>query len=427
VRTLAQSAFTISLAAALLGGGCGGSQSPISAPGVTPQTSAISARTAAQSPSGSYQQLYRFQPRSDGIRPAAGLLNVHGTLYGTTPAGGLSHMGAIYSISSSGVEKLLYRFRGGADGSDPQSGLIDVKGRLYGTTEYGGSSNAGTVYSVSLSGREKVLYAFKGNSDGANPRAGLTDVNGLMYGTTFDSGGSGCFQGCGTVFSITTSGQESVLHSFTGGFSDGGRPRGELIDDEGVLYGTTESGGSAVLGTVFSISPAGVEKVLYSFQGRYSGKYVDGNGPLSGLIRLNDMLYGTTYGGGYGTCPDGCGTVYRVSTAGAEKLIYSFGDGSDGAYPVASLVGVHDVLYGTTLGGGGGSSCFLYGTCGTVYSVTTRGVESVLYRFAGHTDGSSPVAPLTNANGNLYGATQYGGDRDIRGHYGFRTVFALTL
>jgi uncharacterized repeat protein (TIGR03803 family) len=84
-------------------------------------------------------------------------------------------------------------------------------------------------------------------------------------------------------------------------------------------------------------------------------------------------------------------------------------------------------LYGTTQGGGSGSSCFLYGTCGTVYSVTTHGVETVLYGFAGLTDGSSPVAPLTIANGTLYGTTQYGGDRDVRGHYGFGTVFALKL
>jgi uncharacterized repeat protein (TIGR03803 family) len=187
VRTFAQSALTISLAAALLAG-CGGSQPP----GAMPQTSAISpTRSATHRFSASYQQLFRFHPPKDGTHPAAGLLDVNGTLYGTTQNGGLSRRGTVYSISTSGVEKVLYRFRGGSDGLYPLSDLVNVNGTLYGTTSQGGSGS-GTVYSVSTSGREKVLYAFKGGSDGAHPLAGLVDVNGKLYGTTYQGGGSGC-------------------------------------------------------------------------------------------------------------------------------------------------------------------------------------------------------------------------------------------
>jgi uncharacterized repeat protein (TIGR03803 family) len=181
------------IVAALLAG-CGGSQPPIGAP-VTMQAGTIaSARSAAHSLSVSYHQLFRFhQPVIDGSHPNAGLLDVNGTLYGTTANGG-GGSGTVYRISTSGVEKVLHRFLGGADGISPESVLVDVNGTLYGTTRVGGGSGCsygcGTVYRVSASGTEKVLYAFKGGSDGAYPIAGLIDVNGTLYGTTSEGGSS---------------------------------------------------------------------------------------------------------------------------------------------------------------------------------------------------------------------------------------------
>ena len=435
MRIFAQSALTIGLTAALLGG-CGGLQPP----GATPQTSAIPpARSAAHRFSASYQQLFRFHPPKDGTHPASGLLDVNGTLYGTTQNGGLSRRGTVYSISTGGVEKVLYRFRGGSDGSNPLSDLINVNGTLYGTTSQGGGSGCssghddgcGTVYSVTTSGREKVLHAFKGgNSDGGDPLAGLIDVNGTLYGTTAYGGGSGCKltgfpTGCGTVFSVTTTGKETVLHSFGG--TDGENPAADLIDVNGLLYGTTIFGGAGCgCGTVFSITPTGAENVLYAFQG-----VSDGYWPLSALIDVNGTLYGTTNGGGT-YCATGsgvtCGTVYSVSTTGAKKIIYQFTGGADGRNPQAGLIEVNGALYGTTpLGGVANCRGAIGGTCGTLYSVTTGGVETVLYRFASGTDGANPIAPLTNVNGTLYGTTIQGGDFDrCCIIYGYGTFFAFT-
>ena len=201
-------------------------------------------------PLGLLEQLYRFRR---GSHPIAALINVNGTLYSTTYGAidglGGGGYGTAYSITTSGAHKLLYRFRGGSDGHNPH-GLLNVNGTLYGTTTFGGGYECndssgvgcGTVYSISTSGTEKVLYAFKGGSDGAFPLAGLIDVNGTLYGTTSE-GGSGCNSsgeeiGCGTVFSITASGQETVLHRFARS------PRwhisgASLIDVNGTLYGTT--------------------------------------------------------------------------------------------------------------------------------------------------------------------------------------------
>jgi uncharacterized repeat protein (TIGR03803 family) len=227
----------------------------------------------------------------------------------------------------------------------------------------------------------------------------------------------------GTVFSLTTRGKEAVLHRF--GYYDGQIP-GDLIDVNGVLYGTTSIGGSASYGTFFNITTTGVEKMLYSFQGGSDGMH-----PQGGLIEVNGTLYGTTIMGGQtgSGCSGQCGTIFRVSTSGAEKVIYRFAGGSDGAAPAAAPIELNGVLYGTTAAGGGGSSCFLNedGTCGTIFSVTTGDVETVLYRFVGGTDGFYPAAQLTNVNGTLYGTTVLGGDDDrccrVDGH---GTIFTLS-
>ena len=91
---------------------------------------------------------------------------------------------------------------------------------------------------------------FRWRSDGVDPDAGLTNVRGTLYGTTYDGGASSN----GTVFTITTSGAESVIHSFAGG-SDGSGPAADLINVGGVLYGTTSGGGASASGTVLGSRP----------------------------------------------------------------------------------------------------------------------------------------------------------------------------
>ena len=59
---------------------------------------------------------------------------------------------------------------------------------LYGTTLGGGANDKGTVFEVTTSGQERVLYAFKGGTaDGDNPRGGLVAFNGALYGATSPS------------------------------------------------------------------------------------------------------------------------------------------------------------------------------------------------------------------------------------------------
>ena len=296
---------------------------------------------------------------SDGSAPTDDLIAVAGTLYGTTSAGGAHDDGTVFAMTPSGKETVLYSFKGSPDGFDPFAGLINVKGTLYGTTEYAGANGAGTIFAVTTSGKETVLYSFAGAPDGADPFAGLINVNGTLYGTTYYGGSPGCYSdlGCGTVFAVTTSGKERVLHRF-GTRTDGKNPFAGLINVNGTLYGTTEFGGANGDGTVFAITTSGNEAVRYSFKGR-----PDGANPHARLLNVNGTLYGTTLAGG-ARCPKhgGCGTIFSTTTSGAEAVLHNLG-GAGGANPEGALVNVKGTLYGTALAKGANNE-------GTVFSLS---------------------------------------------------------
>ena len=236
------------------------------------------------------------------------------------------------------------------DGANPLAGLFAIGSTLYGTTSSGGTYGAGTIFEISSTGVETVMHQFGAGQDGANPEASLIHVAGSLYGTTSAGGASNA----GTVFGITLSqGKESVLYSFTG-LADGAAPAASLVNDaSGNLYGTTSSGGANDQGTVFElIKPATAsapwtEKVLYSF-----GSGSDGADPVAGLIfDASGNLYGTTSAGGN----TGNGIVFKLSpsTSGwTENVLYNFQLQADGGVPYAGVVMAAGKLYGATTDGG---------------------------------------------------------------------------
>jgi uncharacterized repeat protein (TIGR03803 family) len=184
------------------------------------------------------------------------------------------------------------------------------------------------------------------------------------------------------------------LYSFKSG-NDAGFPYAGLTVLNGTLYGTTYGGGGGYeWGTVFKVGLTGIEHVLYRFQAGNDGAH-----PYAGLTARNGTLYGTTYQGGR----SGSGTVFKITPAGAERVIYSFKGGDDGQYPYGKLVAVNGELYGTTYQGG------VYPGWGTIFKVSTSGVERVIYRFNAGNDGAHPFAGLTLLGGSLYGTTSQGG------------------
>ncbi|HTS16450.1 MAG TPA: choice-of-anchor tandem repeat GloVer-containing protein [Verrucomicrobiae bacterium] len=301
--------------------------------------------------------------------------------------------------------KTLHGFTGSADGAQPYGGLIlGSDGNYYGTTESEGGSGFGTVFSITPAGTLTTVYNFGGGlSDGANPKAGVIQgSDGLLYGTT-SSGGSG---GAGTVFKVGTNGSPTILHSFSGG-SDGGTPLAGLVQgSDSNYYGTTASGGTSGQGTIFVYTPGSGFISSYDFTGG-----TNGGQPKATMTEGNDgFLFGTTYGGG----ASNVGTIFYYSLANGLTTWYSFTGGLDGANPEAALVqGSDSNFYGTTFNGGAGF--------GTVFRINMMGRLDVLWIFGDGSDGGNPAAGLIQADdGNYYGTTSTGGSN------GAGTIFRLT-
>ena len=371
--------------------------------------------------------LHSFGNGTDGITPSADLINVEGTLYGTTVNGGAYNYGTVFSINpQTGAETVLYSFCSKAncpDGDGPSGALINVNGTLYGTTQSGGAYNnnapynSGTFFSFNpQTGVETVLHSFGSGTDGWFPLAGLIKIGGKLYGTTNGGGviSNTCGSvGCGTVFSLNLkTGAETLLHSFVGVPSDGAYPGAGLINVGGTLYGTTQNGGLVVsAGTIFSINPqTRAEMVLYSFCSQ--ANCTDGLAPFAALINIKGKFFSTTSAGG----SYNLGTVYSFDPrTGAEAALYSFGNGIDGQTPIADLTKVGGKLYGTTYGGG----TYGYGAAFSLDWKTGLG-EKVLHSFGNGPDGLQPAAGLINIGNMLYGTTFGGG---TYGNYG--TVFSI--
>jgi uncharacterized repeat protein (TIGR03803 family) len=260
-----------------------------------------------------------------------------------------------------------------------------------------------------------VLYSFAGGADGMGPGPIIRDATtGNLYGVTSSGGAGGvCDRGCGTVFELTPAGVESVLHSFIGN-ADGIEPLDVFRDAKGEMFGTTLLGGPhGGDGTVFRISSKGAEKILHSFKGG-----TDGAEPTSGLIQdpnTGDFYGVTASGGAYSD-----GTVYRITSAGSTTILYSFGaKGTLGNGPEGRLVqnGTTGNLYGMLTFGGMG--------CGVVFELTPAGVETTLHVFGqvsgdGCEPGPGDPGLIMDMQGNLFGTTYYGGNS------GNGVVFELT-
>jgi uncharacterized repeat protein (TIGR03803 family) len=312
------------------------------------------------------------------------------------------------------TESVLYTFcslTNCDDGFLPMSNVImDAQGNMYGTTIDGGVHHSGTVFKLDSGGTLTVLYSFcsarRMCTDGAHPFSGLVrDSAGNLYGTTADGG----HYNVGTVFKLSSDGTLTTLHSFQNNGTDAYTPvAGLLMDSSGNLYGTSYYGGKYGLGTVYRVTPAGKESIMHSF----GATSTDGANPANVVPVMDRLgnLYGTTEFGGSILHQ---GTVFEITAGGKESVLYTFGaTATDAEFPYAGLViDAEGNLYGTTGGIGPGA----------VFRVTHSGTETVIHSFQNSgTGGNSPYAPLVrDAAGNLYGVTFLGG------LYGFGTVFKI--
>jgi len=360
-----------------------------------------------------YQRLTSFgSVTNDGAQPQSPLIEgKDGALYGTTFVGGSTSNGVVFKLNKDGSgHTLLHHFGSTAgDGRKPMAGLLEASdGLLYGTTTIGGTNGLGTIFKMNGDGSGYVIvrsFTLTG-SDGRNPRAELVEgSNGVLYGTT-DEGGSG---NTGTVFAINKDGSNyRILRHFGPGTStDGSSPAAPLLEgSDGVLYGTTVTGGGEAVGSVFKLNKDGSG---YTKLHTFNGSVVN---PYAGLIEGSDKAL-------YGTAAGGPGGVFKLNKDGTGyRVLGGFG----GALSFGGLVKGRDgAFYGTTYRGGirpvgsGAGSVFRLNEDGS-------GFEG-LYGFGNSVgDGRNPSAGLVLASdGAFYGTTSAGGDAN-RG-----TVFRLLV
>lgn len=302
---------------------------------------------------------------------------------------------------------VVHNFTGGSDGGGPLNGFVaDNAGNLYGTTSGGGTFNYGVVYELTTTGVQTVLHNFAGGTDGANPDGFLVrDKAGNLYGTTTAGGTSGA----GTVFKVTTAGTESVLYSFTGK-NDGSAPEAGLaIDAAGNLYGSSSAGGAHGNGTVFKLTAAKtggkwLESTLYAFAGG-----TDGAIPVAGVtVAANGSVYGTTSAGG----AYGYGTVFELSrsgTAWTETLLHSFANEDDGSIPYAGLISDKSGnLYGAATQGGSNGG----GTVFELSPVSGSWTFNVLFSVPGWGVSGSFRDLMLAPSGTIYGTTHCDGNNN---------------
>jgi uncharacterized repeat protein (TIGR03803 family) len=403
---------------------------------------AVSAQPA-QAQNYKFKVLHTFHGKDGNEPDAQLVRDQSGNLYGTTGEGGSNQCGNIgcgtaFKMDKNGKILWLHSFDG-PHGSSPYAGLLLQKnGNLYGTTTLGGDTNCnapygcGEVFKLDKDGKATVLYGFKGHpTDGWEPTALLIeDSLGNLYGTTAMGGESDL----GTVFKLNTRNKESILYNFKGpigGGGDGAYPgEGVIRDTAGNLYGGTAEGGDDGKGTVFKVDSSGNESVLYSFSGGLDGAFE------TAVLVMDSTgnLYGTTSYGGYAGCGYQCGSVFELIGGVEETTLYTFcslNNCEDGERPSAAPV-VRDKqgnLYGTTIFGGK-YTCTTNGLgCGVVFKLDTAGNETVIHDFTGGADGAFPAAGLLlDSSGVLYGTASQGGDlKCVQGNgQGCGVVFKIT-
>jgi len=382
-----------------------------------------------------FSVLHNFTGGADGRSPLVGLtIDAAGNLYGTASEGGYGRENVCYPVGCGTVFKLrhtnsgwlftpIYHFQGHSDGAYPYGGVtISRDGSLYGTTDIGGTSLCGTVFNLKpppaactaalCQWTKTTIYSFQGD-DGCDPSGPLTlDQAGNLYGTTLNENG----KGYGNVYELSPSyggWTETVLHAFTLSNGDGIFPgyTGVIFDNAGNLYGMASGGGDLSCapgygcGVVFKLTPSGsgwTESGLYSFANGSDGAYPEGGV----VFDASGSLYGATTSGGMG----GGGTVFKLSSFNGywnftllATLVSTQQSGGSWSSLVMDKAGN---LYGTSRAGG------LYDE-GTVFKLTPSNggwTFSIVHSFYCATDGCGPYGSVVfDADGNMYGTTGGGG------------------
>lgn len=364
-----------------------------------------------------------------GSTPVGPLVNDGaGNLWGVASAGATSNKGSVFKIATStGVLTTVLQFSSltGANAtvSNPLNGLTnDGQGYLWGMASVGGGASTWAVYKIKISDGSftKVAEHAQGGVayQGRTPLAGLSGnpTSPWLWGTTSAGGNFNA----GTLFRYDpdTRQQQTVLH-FTGtsGAAPGSKPSGRLhVADDGVVWGTTETGGGASnYGTVFKYDPA---SSTFTTVQVLNGNL--GSNPKASLKALSDgAVWGTTNNGTGGFS----GVVFRIDPADSiYQPVYVFQSANattTGSRPAGGLVeDDNGFVWGVTANGGSNSG-------GTLYKIAmASGTFTVVHHLPSSTGAVGDL--VIDENGNLWGTGATTVFKYVPSTSTFTTVFTNT-
>ena len=277
---------------------------------------------AQATPTAAFTTVQSFTQVLDGVQPVSPLvLGADGNYYGVSTHGGRADDGVVFQVTPTGTTTIFFDFANDDTGGfHPMAGLcIAGDGNFYGTTSQGGDNGDGTLFQLTPTGVEATVHSFVSNPEGSSPVGTL--VRGATSGL-FGVCSSGGSSSSGTVFELTTGGGFVVLHAF-GGFvgnnaNDGKFPNSSLcLGSDGNFYGVTEHGGALTYGTVFSITSTGTYTLLHSFD------FTTGGFPDGVLVELSaspGTFMGVTGIGG----ANGGGVAYQISSTMQFADVFDF-------------------------------------------------------------------------------------------------------
>jgi uncharacterized repeat protein (TIGR03803 family) len=380
-----------------------------------------------------FSQTDHVGKNNDGNQPAAALTQgTDGYLYGTATKGGnalATHgCGTAFKLMTNGTNyTVLHSFcstTSNGDGASPYGTLAqNGDGYVYGAASHGNAANTGVIFKLATDGSSiTALHSFSATSGGSNvdgaipygsPIIGATNT---LFGFTGLARNHGGAYAEGTVYSVTTGGMFSPLHSFCapgewcgwGHLTDDANLQNLIKGSDGNFYGTVEYGGSYGNGIVFKITPSRTFTVLHEFSSirdTTTPRFMncDGANPLGTLVEGRyGFLYGTTYYGG----ANGTGGIFQISMDGSSFVfLYSFT--SDGTYPYAGVIYASDGnYYGTTFLGGANRF-------GTIYKMSPPGTMLPVFNAEPNTVYTSSPITMAGLTGNTITIT--GGEYSVNG------------
>ncbi len=344
--------------------------------------------------SGAYTKLFDFGG-NNGVNPFGSLLEAsNGKLYGLTYEGGWYNKGVLFEYdyaSNTFTKKQDLQL---PTGGNPHGSLIEVNGLLYGVTSEGGTNGKGVLFEYDVVSN---IYTVKANLSGGNgnsPRGSLVEAgNGKLYGLTYAGGAFG--KGVIFEFNISTN---SYIRKISLNSSDGSMPKGSLMQTtNGKLFGMTSEGGTSNKGAIFEFD---LDSGIYTKRLDITG--CSGDTPYSSLIQApNGKFYGVTINGG--TYDEGIFFEYdSVANICIKLNDFWFSEGRN-PYGTPTLA-ANGKIYGTSINGGATAGC------GVIYEHNyVTGTYTKKMNLVGGQGGCHSFSSLAEANGKLYGMTNYGG------------------